>query len=143
MAFIQSMQVSTDDRDALLTLAAEDDGLGRIVEMAHQWLFKSETYDNCNCAVNCGTSGLARSRTETENARSLSTNVRMKLNWGMRTIEQFILRICIAKELRPPFAQRRIFYPLTPGITSHGWPDLLDSPNPHKFSCRIRTNLVD
>jgi hypothetical protein len=22
--------------------------------MAHQWLFKSETYDNCNCAVNCG-----------------------------------------------------------------------------------------
>ena len=54
MAFIQSMQVSTDDRDALLALAREDDGLGRIVEMAHQWLFKSETYDNCNCAVNCG-----------------------------------------------------------------------------------------
>jgi len=24
------------------------------VEMADQWLFKSETYDNCNCAVNCG-----------------------------------------------------------------------------------------
>jgi hypothetical protein len=22
--------------------------------MASQWLFKSETYDNCNCAVNCG-----------------------------------------------------------------------------------------
>ena len=22
--------------------------------MTHQWLFKSETYDNCNCAVNCG-----------------------------------------------------------------------------------------
>lgn len=22
--------------------------------MADQWLFKSETYDNCNCAVNCG-----------------------------------------------------------------------------------------
>jgi hypothetical protein len=22
--------------------------------MANQWLFKSETYDNCNCAVNCG-----------------------------------------------------------------------------------------
>ena len=22
--------------------------------MAHRWLFKSETYDNCNCAVNCG-----------------------------------------------------------------------------------------
>jgi hypothetical protein len=22
--------------------------------MAPQWLFKSETYDNCNCAVNCG-----------------------------------------------------------------------------------------
>lgn len=22
--------------------------------MAEQWLFKSETYDNCNCAVNCG-----------------------------------------------------------------------------------------
>jgi hypothetical protein len=26
----------------------------RIGEMANQWLFKSETYDNCNCAVNCG-----------------------------------------------------------------------------------------
>jgi hypothetical protein len=22
--------------------------------MVHQWMFKSETYDNCNCAVNCG-----------------------------------------------------------------------------------------
>ena len=22
--------------------------------MANRWLFKSETYDNCNCAVNCG-----------------------------------------------------------------------------------------
>jgi hypothetical protein len=22
--------------------------------VAHQWIFKSETYDNCNCAVNCG-----------------------------------------------------------------------------------------
>ena len=22
--------------------------------MAHRWRFKSETYDNCNCAVNCG-----------------------------------------------------------------------------------------
>ena len=22
--------------------------------MTDQWLFKSETYDNCNCAVNCG-----------------------------------------------------------------------------------------
>ena len=22
--------------------------------MAEQWLFKSETYDNCNCALNCG-----------------------------------------------------------------------------------------
>jgi len=22
--------------------------------MPHQWLFKSETYDNCNCAINCG-----------------------------------------------------------------------------------------
>ena len=22
--------------------------------MAAQWLFKSETYDNCNCAMNCG-----------------------------------------------------------------------------------------
>jgi hypothetical protein len=22
--------------------------------MAHTWLFKSETYDNCNCAINCG-----------------------------------------------------------------------------------------
>ncbi len=22
--------------------------------MVNQWLFKSETYDNCNCAVNCG-----------------------------------------------------------------------------------------
>ena len=30
------------------------DGLGRIGEMADQWLFKSETYDNCNCAMNCG-----------------------------------------------------------------------------------------
>jgi hypothetical protein len=27
MAFIQSMEVSTDDRDALLALAAENDGL--------------------------------------------------------------------------------------------------------------------
>jgi hypothetical protein len=27
---------------------------GRISEMTSQWLFKSETYDNCNCAVNCG-----------------------------------------------------------------------------------------
>ena len=27
---------------------------GEICEMADQWLFKSETYDNCNCAVNCG-----------------------------------------------------------------------------------------
>lgn len=30
------------------------DALGRIDEMQDQWLFKSETYDNCNCAVNCG-----------------------------------------------------------------------------------------
>ena len=22
--------------------------------MKDQWVFKSETYDNCNCAVNCG-----------------------------------------------------------------------------------------
>ncbi len=22
--------------------------------MSDQWEFKSETYDNCNCAVNCG-----------------------------------------------------------------------------------------
>ena len=22
--------------------------------MQDQWLFKSETYDNCNCAMNCG-----------------------------------------------------------------------------------------
>ena len=22
--------------------------------MTDQWVFKSETYDNCNCAVNCG-----------------------------------------------------------------------------------------
>ena len=22
--------------------------------MPDQWLFKSDTYDNCNCAVNCG-----------------------------------------------------------------------------------------
>jgi hypothetical protein len=22
--------------------------------MANQWLFKSEAYDNCNCAINCG-----------------------------------------------------------------------------------------
>jgi hypothetical protein len=22
--------------------------------MADQWLFKSETYDNCNCQMNCG-----------------------------------------------------------------------------------------
>jgi Protein of unknown function (DUF1326) len=27
---------------------------GRSSEMADQWLFKSETYDNCNCAMNCG-----------------------------------------------------------------------------------------
>jgi hypothetical protein len=27
---------------------------GRIGDMANQWVFKSETYDNCNCAVNCG-----------------------------------------------------------------------------------------
>ncbi len=26
----------------------------RIEEMTDEWLFKSETYDNCNCAVNCG-----------------------------------------------------------------------------------------
>ena len=34
MAFIQSMQVSTDDRDTLLALAAEDDGLGE----SSRWL---------------------------------------------------------------------------------------------------------
>ena len=27
---------------------------GRRSDMADQWLFKSETYDNCNCAMNCG-----------------------------------------------------------------------------------------
>lgn len=27
---------------------------GRIDEMADEGVFKSETYDNCNCAVNCG-----------------------------------------------------------------------------------------
>src|SRR6185369_10854920 len=27
---------------------------GRRGGMADQWLFKSETYDNCNCAMNCG-----------------------------------------------------------------------------------------
>src|SRR3989442_490146 len=48
-----------------LRLRAESDGnvfsvprraphSGGIVEMTDQWLFKSETYDNCNCAVNCG-----------------------------------------------------------------------------------------
>jgi hypothetical protein len=26
----------------------------RIDDMTDKWLFKSETYDNCNCAVNCG-----------------------------------------------------------------------------------------
>jgi hypothetical protein len=26
----------------------------KIAGMSDQWLFKSETYDNCNCAVNCG-----------------------------------------------------------------------------------------
>jgi hypothetical protein len=31
-----------------------DHGLEEVVKMADQWLFKSETYDNCNCAVNCG-----------------------------------------------------------------------------------------
>jgi hypothetical protein len=29
-------------------------GLQAGEEMNNQWLFKSETYDNCNCAVNCG-----------------------------------------------------------------------------------------
>jgi Uncharacterized conserved protein len=86
--------------------------------MTDQWLFKSETYDNCNCAVNCGcqfnlpsTHGYCQSAfvgniveghfNDTplaglnwaglykwpgeiaegmENARSLSTNVRMKPN---------------------------------------------------------------
>src|SRR6185369_12671144 len=33
---------------------AEDNGLGRTVEVTDQWLFKSETYDNCNCQINCG-----------------------------------------------------------------------------------------
>jgi hypothetical protein len=28
--------------------------LRRIDDMSDTWLFKSETYDNCNCAVNCG-----------------------------------------------------------------------------------------
>ena len=23
-------------------------------KMADQWVFKSETYDNCNCDINCG-----------------------------------------------------------------------------------------
>jgi len=27
---------------------------GEVGEMTNQWLFKSETYDNCNCAINCG-----------------------------------------------------------------------------------------
>ncbi len=27
---------------------------GRVGVMADQWIFKSETYDNCNCAINCG-----------------------------------------------------------------------------------------
>jgi len=27
---------------------------GRVIEMMDQWLFKSETYDNCNCEINCG-----------------------------------------------------------------------------------------
>jgi hypothetical protein len=31
-------------------LDREEEDLG----MADRWLFKSETYDNCNCAVNCG-----------------------------------------------------------------------------------------
>ena len=26
----------------------------RITRMTDQWVFRSETYDNCNCAVNCG-----------------------------------------------------------------------------------------
>jgi len=26
----------------------------RIDAMSDQWLFKSETYDNCNCEINCG-----------------------------------------------------------------------------------------
>src|SRR5215471_13773635 len=25
-----------------------------VLKMADQWLFKSETYDNCNCSVSCG-----------------------------------------------------------------------------------------
>jgi len=27
---------------------------GRIGGMADQWVFKNETYDNCNCEINCG-----------------------------------------------------------------------------------------
>src|SRR5689334_19679471 len=27
---------------------------GGVLKMADQWLFQSETYDNCNCQINCG-----------------------------------------------------------------------------------------
>ena len=45
-----SVSLKRQTKQAILILAA----CGRVAEMQDQWLFKSETYDNCNCAMNCG-----------------------------------------------------------------------------------------
>src|SRR5215831_2683476 len=45
---------STSTRTSLRRTESSIMDFGRRGEMADQWLFKSETYDNCNCAVNCG-----------------------------------------------------------------------------------------
>src|SRR5688572_31229400 len=48
---------STSIRTSFQRMDAEHHGVHpvrRIDEMSDEWLFKSETYDNCNCAVNCG-----------------------------------------------------------------------------------------
>src|SRR5215831_4505624 len=45
---ISSTSTSSGERE-LISRAFE-----RCSKMTDQWLFKSETYDNCNCAMNCG-----------------------------------------------------------------------------------------
>jgi hypothetical protein len=48
---------STSTRTSFRRTGVEHRGVHpvrRIDQMRDEWLFKSETYDNCNCAVNCG-----------------------------------------------------------------------------------------
>ena len=50
--------------------------------MTDQWLFKSETYDNCNCQINCGCQFNVPSTNGDERARVTAAIFWMKTRGG-------------------------------------------------------------